>query len=348
MRPSDEHTALVFSHDTALCAVRHARCRYGCLPWTMLDDDAQQALLPHLTANAAHLDRGDLYRLGLGAMGGRVDLLVASRSARRKSQSVLSHILHRPLPPAAIGHISGNVYCSGPELLVVQYAAKHDVYATAALITELCGGFSMGPCHAPRSEPNAPSYRNRETGYRECEAVTTTARLRRFLMQYRPNARCALAALSIAVDGSRSPSEAIMNMMFHASRVCGGFGFRNLRCNHRIDLSLRAQDISHMPYVVADGYIPEAKTALEYNGGMHDEHGRRVHDERRANGLHAMGITTTALNDASLRSIEELERLAEQIYKRAGKRYQNRTRARAVKQIMLLNGLRDAYGLRPC
>lgn len=61
-----------------------------------------------------------------------------------------------------------------------------------------------------------------------------------------------------------------------------------------------------------------------------------------------MGIVTVVLNRVQLSDVNALETEAKQLYKREGKRYQNRTRAYRVKQVELLNGLRSAFGWPAC
>lgn len=160
--------------------------------------------------------------------------------------------------------------------------------------------------------------------------------------------RPARQAARLALDNARSPGESIMVSMFHLPHNHGGFNVHDLLLNHRIDFSPDARAIADMPYAILDAYIRLACIALEYNGFYHDDPASRLHDERRDAGLEAMGITTIVINRKQLRDIEALESIARLIYKREGKRYQNRTQGSRVKQIELLNGLRGAYGWPLC
>lgn len=139
-----------------------------------------------------------------------------------------------------------------------------------------------------------------------------------------------------------------MVSMFHMSFCYGGFNVSNLLLNHKIDFSHIARAASRMPYAICDAYVPDSQTTLEYNGSYHDQAAARIHDERRNAGLEAMGVTTLVINREQLRDIEALESIAKVLYRRAGKRYQNRTTGRYVKQINLLNELRAAFGWPKC
>lgn len=141
--------------------------------------------------------------------------------------------------------------------------------------------------------------------------------------------------------------EAIVGAMFHLPQSMGGFGL-NLALNRRVDFGHEAQLVSTMPYAVCDALVADAAATIEYNGPDHDTASSRIHDEQRKLGLAAMGIATFALNYQQLSDVTALEVVAKLLYKRAGKRYRNRSRAYRLKQVELLNGLRIAYGLKPC
>lgn len=118
--------------------------------------------------------------------------------------------------------------------------------------------------------------------------------------------------------------------------------------NYEIPFDRTAVDASDMTHAICDAFIPSAKVTLEYNGSYHDEPNARIHDERRSLGLAALGIATLPLNHDTLQNVDALEAVARVIYERKGERYRDRTKKSAVKRVELLNGLRTAFGLKPC
>lgn len=356
----DAASTIVVSHGSALRALRHERMRYAHVRWEPLGASEQEAVLATTAPQARALDEVGLMRCGALDPAAPLEALVGAPEHRRRGADVAYHVTTGHLPAGSLLRAAPGIYVASPALAIVQVAARtRSLAATLAIIMELCGGFSMPEELGIGDAAAAPSLMGTaqrraalaETPrYAESEPALAVADLRRYLSELAGTAgsKLARAAARYALDGARSPMEAITTCLFHAPRSVGGFGLRQLQLNERIEFNEVARAASGLPYAVCDAYVPDAKTTLEYNGSDHDTHEQRLHDERRAAGLAALGITTIALNDRQLRDIEALEAIARTLYRRAGKRYRNRTTGRSVKQIELLNGLRVAYGLMPC
>ncbi len=294
------------------------------------------------------IDQGELVRHGFwsGNDDERFDVLVGSYAAMRHNQALACHVCSCNLPAHAIMEAAPQLYCASPELALVQCAATSGFVSTLALAYELCGSFSL---RESRTDDASGTEDDELPGYAESEPVLSCAALATFLTRCPAvgGKRNAQKALHYALDGARSPMEAIVGAMFHLPQSLGGFGL-NLALNRRIDFGHEAQLVSTMTHAVCDALAVDAAATIEYNGADHDAASARIHDEQRKLGLEAMGIATFALNYEQLSDVTALEVVAQVLYKRAGKRYRNRSRAYRVKQVELLNGLRVAYGLKPC
>lgn len=339
---------IVVSHQSALRGIRYARCRYGHLPWIPLSRSEGARVMRNACANAGSIDQGELIRRGLwdGGDEERIDLLVGSSAALRHGRTLCCHLSSPELPARSIMKVAPQLFCASPELVLVQCAASSGLAGALALAYEFCASFSLHESDAS----DADGVQGRQTpGYAVSEPVLSRAALASFLARCPAlvGKRTAEQAARYVLDGARSPMEAIMAAVFHLPRSQGGFGLK-LALNRRVDFDHDAQLVSTLPYAVCDALAIDAAATIEYNGPDHDAPSSRIHDEQRKLGLEAMGITTLALNYRQLSDVTALEAVARLLYKRAGKRYRNRSAAYRVKQVELLNGLRVAYGLKPC
>lgn len=280
-----------------------------------------------------------------------IDVLIAHRNQTRHRPGLRCHVCSKTLPAGCIMEIAEGIYSVSPALLLAQYALDHTFPEVVALAFELCGAFSLKESHSPGKTGFGPGVDGKlHDDYYESDPAINVRELERQLKRLASGggAKLALRAARYTLDGARSPGEAIMAAQFHLPFSSGGFAINDMRLNHKIPFSPEARTVSGMPYAVCDAYVHESQATLEYNGSYHDSAVSRIHDERRAAGLKAMGIVTVVLNRVQLSDVNALETEAKQLYKRAGKRYQNRTRAYRVKQVELLNGLRSAFGWPAC
>lgn len=344
---------IVVSHASALRGIRSARRRYGRLPWRALNTEEQARVLNSRTAHGNGLDRSLLFREGFTDGDDAIDALVGGDNLRPHTEELSLHVISTGLPQGSIIEVAPGVYSVCPALAVIQYAQSHDLHQTIALLMELRGSFSLPENHtllADNATPICAGEDDPSLSYYEGDPVLTGYEMEAMLKNVRGINGMGIAARAnaIALDGARSPMEAIMAALFHAPRSAGGFGLSKMLLNHTIEFNEEATKVSGMRKAICDAYVFPALSTLEYNGSYHDATVRRQHDEKRDMGLSAMGIKTFPLNDQQLRNIEAMEVIAKMVHRRAGKRYDNRTKGYRVKQIALLNGLRCAFGLRPC
>ena len=346
MHTNRNASVIVVSHESALRGIRFARCRYGLLPWKHLSAQEQRDALSRARVSKSAVDRDELARLGFCSWNkdDDVHLLASNVAARRQTPGQCVTSMRTDVPPGLFLEAAPGVIVPSPELCFIQCCTELSFPAALALGLELCGTFSMSEAFGD-GQTNNVTFR-----YRECEASMTARSLTRLLtrLKYMKGLRTARVVAQYLLDGARSPMEAIVAGVFHPPFSRGGFGIKGILLNHRIPFDRAAIDASNMSYAVCDAYIPGAKATLEYNGGDHDNPSTRIHDERRSLGLSTLGISTLPLNQETLKDIDALEAVASIIYKRAGKRYRDRSKNSAVRRIELLNGLRTAFSLGAC
>ena len=351
-----KNTTIVVSHETALRLVRVARRRYAHLPWMPLTTAEQQRVLAACSPNQTNLDMSALYRAGLrdhGSEGYRIDMLIPEKRIGHASKHVRCHVLSSPLPSGSIYEVKPGIYTVAPTVMAAQLTQTRTFPEMMILLEELCGTFSFHEDQARESSANetlAPDYESETSRYYEADPVTTALELQRQLERLKGirGRKTALTAARHLLDGARSPGEAIRACLFHLPCSYGGFNVKDMVLNYKIDFTEEARAASRMPYAILDAFIRLARACLEYNGSYHELINARLHDDRRDAGLEAMGITTLVINREQLRDIDALEAIARILYRRAGKRYRNRTEGHRVKQVELLNGLRRACGWPAC
>lgn len=345
-------SVIVVSHESALRGIRFARCRYAALPWRSLSAREQRDAMARARASEQAVDLDELVRHGFCRSDDegsrRTHLLASGTASRRRSERLSIHTMGANLPDGSLLEVSPGIFTVSVELAFIQCCSTLSFSNALALGCELCGTFSM---HEDISDSRAGGARSTDpSGYLETEPATTVAALDRAAARM-PRVRGIKMARSVIahlLDGARSPMEAIMAGIFHMPISLGGIGIGEMQLNRRIEFNQLASSASGMPYAICDAFIPGAKVDLEYNGGYHADTVSRIHDENRSRGLNALGITVIALNRDTLRDVEALEAIGRTIYRRAGMRYRDRSRESKVRRVRLLNGMREAFGLKPC
>ena len=353
-------TTLVFSHVSALRALRKARTKYHGIPWEAASSGTQRRLMAQSAPNRSLFDSAMLNQIGVvSELNPKAHVLVGTRANRRWASNITCHLCLPSLPKGSLLRIDAHHYCCSPALTALQCSAGKTVPEILVLLLELLGTFSLPaeatdpiawggqwPDHAARDSVEQVHY--------ACDPAVTIPELRA-LSRWARGERYALFrhAVRLATTQIASPAEAIMYGMFAAPMRYGGFNMASLPrggmlANHRIDFTGPAAHVSGgIPYAICDIYIPSAKVDLEYNGAGHEETNYRMHDDNRNNGLKAMGIQVFALGRAQMRDIVALEAMARVVYKRAGIRYRYRIKGYRLRQGQWLNGLRRGIGLPP-
>ncbi len=348
--------AIVISHATALRAIRHARSVYRSLPWEPLAHGEQKSVLKHASSNASLIDLEHLQRLEIVENGepSPLDLIVTKPADRRTNKRCVSHLLAKPLPGGSLLKVTDGIYCTSPALTAAQLSLSRSMPETTMLLLEFLGSYSM-PVEIAAEYNHIHARNVTDQGNQvafKCDPAMTISSLNAITRWAASSAYSTYrTSASLAVEGSASPMESLVYAMLGFPMRFGGFGCASLPkggilLNHRIDFTSAARQLSsQMPYAICDCYIPSAKIDLEYNGFYHDDRRSREHDERRNNGLKAMGINVLVLNKEQAQDLDALETMARLAYRNAGKRFRYQFNGYWKRQRSLLTELRNAIGL---
>ena len=243
-----------------------------------------------------------------------------------------------------------DLFAYSPALCILDAARSIDTPQLIMLIEELCSSWSLpetGPIDAEHFN-GAIDFTDKPCGYFEARPCLTVDELRACIARAAGlrGQRHAKRVARHALGNARSPMESIMNLMFSLPHAQGGLNCGNVIPNFKIRLSSTAAHIASMPYVIADAYLPESQTILEYNGAYHDAPDIRKRDENRTLALQSMGFSVFRLNNEQLSNPDALESIARIIFKARGLRYRPRSRDHAMNMQALLNKLRQSTGLR--
>lgn len=215
----------------------------------------------------------------LGAVGVRTrpyHLCFCSRSHARSRDDVRRHLLVGDLPRRSFVCVRSGLLISSPELLFVQLATDADLddVDLALLGFELCGSYLLDP------DPNSWD------GMVNTPApMTSVAKIARMIdaMPGRAGVKRATAVLRLVRDGSNSPMETVLALLFGLPRRLGGLGFGPVVMNRKVTLASGPRWV--------DIFFPEAGVGLEYKGRIPHSIEKVGRDDRRQNGLVGSGVT---------------------------------------------------------
>ena len=230
--------------------------------------------------------------------------------------------LSAKLPSGSFIKVAPDIMVASPPLCYLQYAAHHDVIDTLLLGFELCGYYALS---------------NINNEFQPRKALCTSKDLARYLSAFThvPGIQTARDAARFVRNGSASPMETASAALFLLPFRLGGLGQRNAQLNANIILpgthygsssSLRTCDL----------LFKDALFELEYNDK--ENHGttrQRTKDARRTGEMRKLGIICEQITLERLQTIPEMESIACEIAKRAGRRFQPRTANYKQKQFEL-------------
>lgn len=247
--------------------------------------------------------------------------MVADAAVRRTSGDVASHVWSGPLPKGSVFDTENGFYVSSPELCFLQMAERASLVELIEGGFELCGTYDVS------------------TGeLRSCAPLTTVARLESFASKAAgAHGRSkTLRALRYVVDGSASPRETVLTTLLCLPYRLGGYGFVPPCLNYRIDVGAHARKMASKQFYRCDLYWPEAKLAIEYDSDAEHLGSRNAaNDSSRRNALDALGVDVISVTTLQIASRVEVEKIANHIGKRLGKRVQYKEPSFSVANLKL-------------
>lgn len=342
--------SIVVAGNSALRGIRW-QCRvYGELTWRYPSPAEEQDACRHAAGNIAACDLEQLERQGF--VSDCIPILsvaVGASRNRRSTETALRRVTLPQAPRGSLAKAGAGLFAYSPALCILDAARSIDTPQLLMLMEELCGLWSLpetGPVDTGHFN-DAIDFTDKPCGYFEASPCLAADELRAFIARA-PGLRGqqhAERAARHALGNARSPMESIMGLMFSLPHAQGGLNCGNVILNYKIRLSTAAARIANMPYVIADAYLPESQTILEYNGAYHDAPGIRKRDENRTLALQSMGFSVFRINNEQLRDPDALESIARIIFKARGLRYRPRSRNHAMDMPALLDKLRQSVGL---
>lgn len=336
----------LLSHDSACEALRFLSAR-STLP-TECWPSVSRKLLGDQCVSTQREYRQLCEKVDLTSLGVRsapTHLLVPSQQMRSSGRRAHFHVWSAELPANSCFMVGDDVLLSGPEFTIMQFAGatarldglldahaaavaaearmladlgledhamadsplvwEHErrIVAAAVLACEFAGSYRLGM--------PGESTRYRISPIMSCDGLELmAARAERTTAASR-----ASKAARLAFDGSASPMETALALLFALPVEYGGFGLPRPVLNKPIDVSGYRGALSDRDQVSPDFLWPEMRVALEYDSGefhFRDEKDAGT-DAVRANILTALGYRVFRAAPQMVRSLAGVELLARQL-----------------------------------
>lgn len=264
--------------------------------------------------------------------------VAVSRSRRPRSSGCMkAHaFMSEGLPRNSFLHmdtISNTTFSCSPELFFLQIATMIHRIELVRIGCELCGRYALSRSHPDGFYSRAP--------------LTTVARMQAYLERASGlhGAKAARWALQHILPSSASPRETTVAMLLSLPCALGGQGLEKPRLNHEVVVTRRTGRFNESRTYRIDLYWPSAKLGLEYDSDRrHTGSDRIAHDARRRNDLESIGITMLTATNKQVKSLWEVNKLANIIAGRLNTQVRPRckdypARQRALHTRLMSNGL---------
>lgn len=281
---------------------------------TLLDKPRTAILPPTEILRQPLLDE-TMSKLGIASKP--YHLMAGTTKNARTSSDLRLHRRRKPLPPRALIKISKEVWCPAPEIAFLQICAQdgRDMTDLVQLGYELCGTYLMDTSWDGYTPTNSP--------------LTTKPRINRLLEQEKGSdgIRLARQVLSCVLDGSHSPMETVMAMLFTCPRRLGGMGLAGARMNYRVATASGPRFV--------DLAFPDLGIGLEYKGRAYHAIEQTQRDDRRRNTLAGSGFAIIDVWYEDLAQDNLFQQLVVDVYRAAGVRLRIRGERFAARQQVL-------------
>lgn len=236
-----------------------------------------------------------------------LDIVVSSRSSRRRRKSIRCHVSSGELPHGAYLEIAPDVFVASPALCLLQRSNDLSYAGRIKLAARFCGTY-------------APS-RTNSRGFIDRPALATPDELRSFI-ELMPGSRGVARSLEAAdwtIPNAASPMETEMVMPFYLPWRKGGYGLPEPTMNYELTLGERGRRMTGKEAIRIDAYWPDSDFGCEYQSEMfHHGDERYGEDIGRQLAAESLGKTIRMVTKEQLKNSAQLEYLAEIIASHIG------------------------------
>lgn len=252
---------------------------------------------------------------------------VPTRNKKQLPEAV-SHVSVYKHSPRIFCRASVGVFTASPELCLTQLGTALPFPELLLAINVLCGIFLKDPAdgHLEKRQPLT-----------NCRKILTFLQLNPGI----PGSKNVRAALRWATENVASPPEALLAMMLGLPFRLGGFQLGNFKVNHRITPSQKAQSLAGRRTLVPDILFEEARLVLEYDStAEHTSAQQLTRDAKKRLALEADGYKVITVTARQMASEDEMQQVADQVYRHLGLRFRPQSSAFARNQRELLQASR--------
>ena len=244
--------------------------------------------------------------------------------AKRPLSEAICHLVVRMPKGKDFCRVESGVFVSCPELCFVQLAQSLPFHELVRAGNVLCGRFYLD------------AGKGGELGRRE--PLTSKRRIEAFI-RANPGIKGvkeARRALPWVTEGAASPPEAFLAMVFGLPYRYGGFQLSDLAVNRRLRPSHKAPQIARRTTLVPDILFADARLAIEYDStAEHTSSSQLTRDAQKRLALETDGYKVVTVTAGQIGSSGEMRRIAEQCYRRRGKRFRPQSKEFANQQALL-------------
>lgn len=263
--------------------------------------------------------------LGLSLCSRPLHLMVSSDSARARRRDFTCSVYSKNIPRSSFVKAEKSLYVMSPELCFVLEAQKRPLANLIELGFELCGTYRMPLSSKECSASSQPP-------------LTSILKLQNFVERSRGlnGVEKARRALPHIIPASDSPKETHLAMLSCMPGRLGGYGFPQAKLNSTVFISEKARGRGVGHTCRCDLYWPEVKLDVEYDSTLHHADGeKQAKDSARRTALAYEGILVISVTSTQLHTRQEMDKVAQAMAKRMGRRLRPKAADWRTKQIQL-------------
>lgn len=235
-------------------------------------------------------------------------VLVPSAGERVRCQGVVSHVWSTPLPDNALYHLTPEVLLASPQFCLQGISARGSLVKAVVTAMEICGDYGRTP-HA-------------NGGFFKRPPLARLPELREhFDRNHGYGAKKVRRALRHVVEGSRSPMETVVILLFTLPVEMGGCGLPDPEVNVRVEIPPDLRAALGKPYVVVDLCWRGVRIILEYDSYLWHSTAVAVDsDSTRNEGLRDLGWMVRSVTVGMLTNDRMRRHLVSKVMERFGRK----------------------------